>query len=175
MLDLFTGNGCATVNIEDFVWSVAVFRAKGAVEAIKRANEHELHTYYPFKRNKIGDLVPLWRNYLFIEFKQSLTINICRSTSTFIKILSIDNQPVLVRKDAIAENMRLLQLGKFDDKEFRRRFYGVGSFVNIIAGEFIGRKVELLADLPPDMTWNKKVPVSIGGWRASIEVFKLAL
>jgi hypothetical protein len=180
MLDLFSGADGANMNLESFEWTVAMFRNKGATEAIKRANDYALRTYYPFKRNKVGDFVPLWRNYLFIEFKQQLTLTICRSTSNFIKILCIPddegiNQPVLVRKNVIDENLRLVQQGKFDDIEFRRRYYGIGSLVNIISGDFIGRKVELLADIPPDITGNKKIPVSINGWKASIEVFKLAL
>lgn len=175
MLDLFGCNGGATVYPDDFHWAVGMFRAKGATEVIKRANERDLRTYYPFRRNKIGDLVPLWRNYLFIEFKNSVTLSICRSTSTFIKLLSIENQPVLVRKSAIDENMRLLQLGKFDDKIFNRRFYGQGSLVTIIHGDFTGKKVELLIDIPIDMPGNKKVTISLNGWRASIEVFKLSL
>jgi len=178
MLDLFAGE--ANVDVESFQWSVAMFRNKGATEAIKRANDYSLRTYYPFKRNKFGDFVPLWRNYLFIEFKQQLTLTICRSTSNFIKILCIPdddgiNHPVLVRKNVIDDNLRLVQQGKFDDIEFRRKYYGVGSLVNIISGDFAGHKVQLLGDIPPNMTGNKKIPVMLNGWRASIEIFKLAL
>jgi hypothetical protein len=180
MLDLFAGSGGATVMDESFQWSVAMFRAKGAVEVIKRANDSSLRTYYPFKRNKSGDFIPLWRNYLFIEFKSQLTITICRSTSNFIKILCIPdedgiNQPVLVRKNVIDENMRLVQAGKFDDIEFRRKYYGIGSLVNIISGDFSGHKVRLLGDVPPDAPGNRKIPVVINGWKASIELWKLAL
>jgi hypothetical protein len=178
MLDLF--NGSSSAHQEDFMWSVAVFRATGASEVIKRANQHELHTFYPFRRTRNGDLIPLWRNYLFIEFKQILTLNICRSTSNFIKILSIpdeegQNQPVLVRKNVINDSMRFLQIGKFDDVAPHRRFYGRGSYVSIINGDLLGKKVELLSDIPSDMSSNKRVAISIGGWRATIEVFNLAL
>jgi hypothetical protein len=173
MLDLFTHDSCATP--EEFNWSVAMFKDKGATQVIRRANDQSLKTYYPFKRNRLGDFVPLWRNYLFIEFRQYITINICRSTSNFIKILSIDNQPILVRKSMINESMKLFHLGTFDDIIFKRPFYGKGSIVTIINGDFSDRKVELLANIPSDMSGAKKVPISIGGWRATIEVFKLAL
>jgi hypothetical protein len=172
MLDLFAAPETIT---NDFHWAVAMFKANGAVQVIRRASDNQLKTYYPFKRNRLGDFVPLWRNYLFIQFQQCLTIDICRTTSNFIKLLSIENQPILVRKNAINESMRLLQLGKFDDVVYKRPFYGQGSLVNIISGDFSDRKVELLADIPSDMPGSKKIPISINGWRANIEVFKLAL
>jgi hypothetical protein len=172
MMDLF-GDGCAT--IDDFKWSVAMFKANGAVQVIKRASDYHLKTYYPFKRNKFGDFSPLWRNYLFIQFQKYRTLSICRSTSNFIKMLSIDNQPILVRKDAIDESMHLLQLGKFDDVTFKRPFYGKGSLVQILTGDFSDRRAELLTDISGDVPGNVRVPISIGGWKASIEVHKLAL
>jgi hypothetical protein len=179
MLDLFGGNGCATI-ADDFKWSVAVFRSHGASEAIKRANEQQLRTYYPIRRNKIGNLIPLWSNYLFIEFRNQLTLSICRSTSNFIKILSIPdkdgiNQPILVPKNVIDENLRLFSLGKFDDIEYKRRFYGKNSLVRIIHGEFAGTRVQLLVDIPYNMPSSKKVPINLGNWKASIEIFKLGL
>jgi hypothetical protein len=177
-MDLFDGSAPEQDN--DFQWSVAVFKADGASKAIQRANGAHLRTYYPFYRNKMGDLKPLFRNYLFLEFQKSITISICRTTSNFIKMLSMMNEegeyePVLVRKDAIYENMRLLRLGAFNDINYQRRYYGVGSLVNIISGDFSGRRVELLGDITIDMPGNKKVLVDINGWRASIEIFKLAL
>jgi hypothetical protein len=172
MLDLF-GDGCATS--EDFKWAVAIFKANGAIQVIKRASDYHLKTYYPFKRNKFGDFIPLWRNYLFIQFQQYRTMCVCRTTSNFIKILSIENSPILVRKEAINESMRLLQLGKFDDVIFKRPFYGKGSLVNIISGDFSDRRVELLTDISWDVPGNVRVPISISGWKASIEVHKLAL
>jgi hypothetical protein len=185
MFDLFTDVGCATPDLfgyvsDDFHWVVAVFRAKGATEAIKRANDARLRTYYPFRRSRSGNFIPLWMNYLFIEFKHSITLNICRSTTNFIKILSIPddngiNHPILVKRSAIYENQRLLQLGKFDSLDQKRRFYGQGSLVNIIYGDFIGRKVELLADIPTNVSANKKILVNMNGWKVSIEIFKLAL
>jgi hypothetical protein len=180
MLDLFTGHGCATNIRDDFRWSVAMFRAHGASEAIKRANQVPLRTYYPIKFNIYGDPIPLWRNYLFIEFKQSLTINICRSTSLFIKVLSMSDDegvlhPILVRKEAIDENMRLLQLGRFNDKMFIRRFYGRGSVVRVTSGMFQDKKVRLENDVAPDMPGDRRVVVNINGLRGSIEIWKLAL
>jgi hypothetical protein len=174
MLNLFDGTCSAPVS-DDFRWSVAVFRANGASQTIARANKQELKTYFPIRRNKNGNFIPLWANYLFIEFQNCITIDICRATSNFIKILSIDNQPILVKKDAIRENMKLLELGKFDDVEYRRRFYGRGSLVRIINGEFAGKNVELLTDILPDMLLTKKVPILIEGWKASIELGKLAI
>lgn len=177
MFDMFGGSGRATS--EDFRWSVAMFRSCGASDTIRRANEQNLITYYPIRRNKTGDLVPLWRNYLFIEYS-SFTIELCRATSNFIKILSAtddegNNQPILVRKDAIKENMHLLELGTFDEVDYHRQFYGYGSLVKITSGQFEGKWVELLADIPSSLASSKKIPVNIAGWRASIEIFKLAL
>jgi hypothetical protein len=179
MFDLFNGAQRPIIS-DDFRWSVAVFRLNGASQTICRANEEGLRTYYPIRRNKTGDLVPLWRNYLFLEYNPSITINLCRATSNFIKMLSAAdedgiNQPILVKKEAISENMRLLELGTFDEIDYYRKFYGHGSLVNIISGQFTGKKVQLLADILPNMQGSKKIPVNIEGWRASIEIFKLAL
>jgi hypothetical protein len=178
MYDLFNGSQRPNTD-ENFRWSVAVFRSCGASDTIRRANGQGLRTYYPIRRNKSGDLVPLWRNYLFIEYS-SFTIDLCRATSNFIKILSAtddegNNHPILVRKNAIKENMRLLELGIFDEIEYKRQFYGQGSLVKITSGQFEGKWVELLADIPSDMPGSKKIPIDILGWRGSIEIFKLAL
>jgi hypothetical protein len=181
MQDLF-GDGYATCNIIDtnFRWMVALFRDRGASEAIRRANDIPLRTYYPFRTNKIGDLVPLWRSYLFIEFRDSVTMAICRSTSQFIKIISARDDegihhPVLVRHNAINESVKLLHQGKFDDIIFKRKFYGKGSICTIINGDFEGKRVQLLCDISSDMKGDRMVPVLLGGWKARIEVNKLGL
>jgi transcription antitermination factor NusG len=175
MLDLF-GNA----EIGDFRWAVAIFQGSGATEVIQRANEVELHTYYPIRINKNGEPVPLWKNYLFVEFHEQLTLSICRSTFKFMRLISTHDEegilkPVLVPKNAIDENLRLLRQGKFNDKSYRRRFYGRGSLVKVIDGIFTDKRVKLETDLPSHIPGNKMVAVSIGGWNGKIEIFKLAL
>jgi hypothetical protein len=164
----------------DFHWVVAIFQGTGASEIIPRANEASLKTYYPFRFNVRGEPIPLWRNYLFVEFQESLTLSVCRSTFRFLKLISAHDEegilhPVLVPKNAINENMKLVQQGKFNAIKFRRRFYGRGSLVKVVDGLFTDKRVKLEADLTPDMPGNKAVPISIGGWNGKIEIFKLAL
>jgi hypothetical protein len=175
MLDLF--DNCTQ---SEFQWVVAIFQKTGATEAIKRANEAQLRTYYPIKLNYNGEPTPLWRNYLFIEFKESLTLNLCRSSFSFLKIISVHDEegilrPVLVPKNAIDENLKLLHQGRFNDIQYRRRFYGKGSLVRVIDGIFADKKVRLETDLPSNMPGNKAISISIGNWSGKIEVFKLAL
>ena len=152
----------------------------GATQIIKRASAHELKTFYPIRRNLRGEYAPLWRAYLFIEFREGVTINLCRTTSHFLKIISERDDgglshPILVREDAIADNLRLMMMGKFDDKTYIRRFYGKGSIVRVIEGNFIDRKVRLEMDVTPDMNARTRVPVDINGIKAKIEIFRLAL
>lgn len=170
MLNLFD-----SVNHHDFSWIVAIFQGCGATEVIKRANEVPLRTYYPVRTNKNGDLVPLWRNYLFIEFQGLISVNICRSTYKFLKIISIDGLPVLVPRNAINAHLELLNQGKFNERSFSRRFYGRGALVRVLEGHFANKRVRLEADLEPNMPGNRLIPVSIGNWSGKIEVFKLAL
>jgi hypothetical protein len=177
MLDLFTQNQQESY---DFSWIVAVFAGLGASEVIKRANNVPLKTFYPFRIAYNGEPIPLWRNYLFVEFRERVTIDVCRSTSKFLKVLSIHDKegilhPVLVRKDAIRENLELLQRGKFNDKVYLRRFYGYGSLVRVIEGTFIDKKVRLEQDVAPLTPGNRKINVSIGGWSGKIELYKLDL
>jgi hypothetical protein len=177
-LDLFSG--CATQIGADFRWSVAVFKAQGAVEAIKRANQVPLRTYYPFRIDRNGNFRPLWRNYLFLEFHKTLTMQVCRSTRNFIKMLTMRDEegetyPILVPKRAIDENMRLLRLGKFDDKTFLRSFYGRGSLVRVTEGTFQDKRVRLEMDILPQMPGNTRVSININGFKASIELWKLSL
>jgi hypothetical protein len=177
-MDLFSG-GCATLNA-DFRWSVAMFRGSGATEAIKKANQVPLKTYYPLKMNRFGDFTPLWRNYLVIEYVQNTTIDVCRSAQNFIKMLTMrddegNNYPILVRKEAISENMRLLRLGKFDEKPLIRPFYGRGSIVRVVEGTFHDKKVRLEMDVAPHLDGNSKVMININGLRGSIDLWKLQL
>ena len=175
MLDLFN-----EYTQSDFRWIVAIFQKTGATEAIKKANEVRLRTYYPIRLNYNGEPTPLWRNYLFMEFKESLTLNVCRSSFSFLKIISVHDEegilrPVLVPKNAIDENLRLLHQGRFNDIQYQRRFYGKGSLVRVIDGIFTDKKVRLETDLPSNVSGNKLVSISIGNWNGKIEIFKLAL
>lgn len=175
MLDLFSQQ-----STEDFKWIVAVFASTGAVEAIRLANEVPLKTFYPIRFNGRGEPMPLWRPYLFIEYRRILTTQICRSTNKFIKVLTMrDNEgfeyPVMVRKNAIDEHMSLLLRGQFNAKVFKRRFYGRGSIVRVTDGNFIDKRVRLEMDVTPDMPGTKKVLININGWHGSIELWKLSL
>lgn len=167
-------------SVNDFHWIVAVFANTGAVDVIRKANEVPLKTFYPIRFNGRGEPIPMWRHYLFIEFRQFITAEICRSTKKFIKVITMrDNfgieYPVMVRKNAINEHMGLLLSGKFNDKLRMRRFYGKGSFVRVIEGTFIDKRVKLDMDITPDMPGNKKVLVDINGFKGSIELWKLSL
>lgn len=170
MLDLFS-----SVDQTDFCWIVAIFQGCGASDVIKRANEIPLTTYYPLKIDRDGNLVPLWRNYLFIEHQWRISVDICRSTSKFIKFINNGGLPVLVPKNAINAHLELVSQGKFNAKTFSRRFYGRGALIRVLEGHFMNKKVRLEADLEPDMPKNRLIPVSIGNWKGQIEVFKLAL
>jgi hypothetical protein len=164
----------------DFKWVVAVFANTGATEAIRKANEVPLKTFYPIRFDQKGQPVPLWRHYLFIEFRNTLTAQVCRSTKKFIKVITMRDEegieyPVLVRKNAIDEHMGLLLSGRFNSRSTIRRYYGKGSIVRVLEGTFFDKKVRLETNIPPNMPGNKKVKIDIGGFKASIEIWKLAL
>ena len=55
---------------------VGVFRDDGASKVIIKANTIPLATYYPIRFNKQGEPTPLFRNYLFLEFQEYITINV---------------------------------------------------------------------------------------------------
>jgi hypothetical protein len=176
MLNLFEENS----TISDFNWIVATFQGCGASDTIKRANEIPLKTYYPLRMNIYGNLVPLWRNYLFLEFRECVTISICRSTFKFINIISTHDsegtlKPVFVPKNAIYENLNLVQSGIFDNKIYSRPFYGKGSLVKVIDGVFSKMTVRLEEDVDQDMPGNRAILVNLGGWNGKIEIFRLAL
>jgi hypothetical protein len=167
--------------VEDpFRWVCAQFAADGATQVIKRANEIPLRTYYPIRFNAKNEPTPLWRSYLFIEFKEGVTINLCRTTTHFINTINERDAdgmayPVLVRRHAIAESLRLVTMGKFNEKEFVRKFYGKGSIVTVMEGSFANKKVRLEMDIPPYLNGRTKVKVHLDGRKAIIELYKLVL
>jgi hypothetical protein len=116
--DLFNGaSHPAAISAIEIHWIVGVFQQDGAVEVIKRANESDLKVFYPIRQNIKGEYKRVWANYLFMQFVESVTIDLCRTTSKFIKIISAHDEegvlrPILVRKDAIAESLRLMTTGK---------------------------------------------------------------
>jgi hypothetical protein len=164
-----------------FRWMVAIFSGSGASDIIQRANVCGLKSYYPLRFNAKGEYVPLWKNYLFLEFREGVSLELCRTTSKFLRVVSardIDSdisKPVLVRRDAIAENMKLIEDGSFNPVAHQRQFYGTGSLVKVTEGVFADRWVTLDEDVSHDMLGNQRVKIEIGGREATIELFKLAL
>jgi hypothetical protein len=183
MRDLFAlTNGHAYLRPLDdpFRWVCAMFASNGAVQIIRRAYAKDLKTFYPIRRNLQGEYAPIWRSYLFIEFREGVTINLCRTTTHFIKIVSERNKdglitPVMMRKDGIKESLRLVTMGKFDESQFKRQFHGKGSIVRVLEGVSIDRRVTLEIDVPPDMNGRTRIPVDMNGIKCKIELFKLAL
>ena len=92
MLDLFGGapktNGHAYVKpVEDpFRYVCGVFSGDGAVQILQRANKSIFGNYFPIRFNGKGEPVPLWRNYLLIEFREGVTINLCRQQPSLLKL-----------------------------------------------------------------------------------------
>lgn len=166
---------------DPFRWCVAIFVANGATQIIQRANAVPLATYYPIFINEAGEYVPVFRNYLFIEFKESSTYKLCHSSLNFVRMITAREvekdiyKPILVRRDAIKESAELLRQGRFNELEVRRRFYGRGSRVLVKDGNFSGKLVTIQIDIKPSMGGKVSVPVDINGHRATIELFKLAL
>jgi hypothetical protein len=172
---LFSGK-----HIDSFRWVVAIFAGDGATRVMIRAHKCDLLTYYPTRFNNQGNPVPLFRNYLFVEFREYITLDICRSTSNFIKVLSARDdeglaRPVLVPRNAIDENRAMVMAGRFNERSLQRQFYGRGSLVRVLEGTFIDRRVRLEEDVFPDWRGNHKVKVDIDGLKGVIEVHKLAL
>jgi hypothetical protein len=176
-MDLFNEN---PDKIDDFCWIVAIFTGSGASEAIRKAHGMQLKTYFPVRFNGKNEPIPMWRNYLFVEFREQLTLQICRSTTKFLKILSFHDEedvlrPILVRKNAINEHIEMMMQGKFNEKCPIRRFYGRGSIVRVIDGNFIDKRVRLEIDVEPNMPGSRKIPIDINGCKGKIELYKLAL
>jgi transcription antitermination factor NusG len=167
--------------LEDpFRWVVAIFSADGAVQAIIRANKSDLKTYYPIRFNAKSEPIPLFRNYVFVEFRKYITIDLCRETPNFIKVISAHDdegmlRPVLVRRSAIDEHRAMILAGKFNERSINRQFYGRGSLVRVIEGTFIDKKVKLEEDVYPDWKGNHRVKVDIDGIKGTVELYKLSL
>jgi hypothetical protein len=182
MHDLFNGvsHPAAISEIDTFRWVVGVFKGEGAIEVIKRANANNLATYYPIRFNHQGEPTPLWRNYLFVEFNKDVTLQICRTTRKFLKIISGRDEngivcPILVRRDAIQESMAMILAGKFNERTLVRKFYGRGTIVRILDGIMFDKAARLEMDVTPEMYGNQKVVIDINGVKCKIELFKLAL
>jgi hypothetical protein len=173
--DLFGGK------IEDpFRWVVGIFAQDGATRAIIKANKCKLLTYYPIVFSKDGEPRPLFRNYLFVEFREYVTIDLCRNTPKFIKVLTAHDgdgilRPILVRRDAVDENRAMVLANKFNERIIDRRFYGRGSIVAVLHGVMATRKVRLEENITPDMSGNRKIKIDMNGVRAAIEIHQLAL
>jgi hypothetical protein len=180
--DLFAPriNGHAYLD-DPFRWLISLFGQDGATRAIIKANKLGLSTYYPIRINATGEPKPLWRNYLMIEFREFVTIDLCRNTPHFMNIISARDpddelsRPVMVRRNAVQQNMEMVLAGHFDDFAPRRQFHGRGSLIRVIEGAMMERRVRLEADISPEMPGHYAVAVSIGPWRGTIELFKLAL
>jgi hypothetical protein len=165
---------------DPFRYVCGVFSGDGAVQIIQRANAIPLATYFPIRFNGKGEPIPLWRNYLMIEFREGVTINLCRTTSHFQKVISEKDEdglvhPILIRKEAVRQSMAMVLEGKYNERVIVRQFYGRGSIVRVIEGTFIDQKVRLEEDVFPDMRGNHKVKVDLNGLKATVEVYKLAL
>jgi hypothetical protein len=59
-----------------------------------------------------------------------------------------------------------------DTKELSR---GKGSLIAVKDGAMVERRVRLEADILPEMPGHYATAISIGPWRGTIEIFKLAL
>lgn len=183
MLDVFSEEQCPIIKNdlfgpyldgEKFLWAVGVFNGNGANETIKYALDARLEIFFPYRMNKNGNFVPLWKNYLFIEYIPNITISICKKTSKFINFINFNGQPELVYKNAIDECLKLLKLGKYNFIFPRRAYIEKGAIVRIMNdNNFNGKLVKLLCDVTPDMNDNKKVPVEIGNVKMLIEIGKL--
>lgn len=184
MKDLFAPhiNGHSYIKpIEDsFRYICGVFSGNGATQIMQRANEIPLATYFPIRFNGKGEPVPLWRNYLLIEFREGVTINLCRTTSNFLKVISEKDKdglthPVLVKKDAVKQSMAMVLEGKFNERIIDRRFYDKGSIVAVLHGVMATRKVRLEQNVTPEMPGSQRVKIDMDGVKATIEIHKLAL
>jgi hypothetical protein len=179
-VDLFAPNGYHYLDRDKFRWIVAIFMADGASVTIRRANANDLKTYYPIKFKGNGEPVPLFINYLFLEWREDITLQICRATTKFIKVLSAHDEegilrPILIRRNAVEENRAMVIAKGFNERTITRSFYGKGSLVRVIEGNFIDKRVRLEQDILLEMCGRTKVRVNIGGINATIELFKLAL
>jgi hypothetical protein len=164
---------------DKFFWSVGIFAGNGANEAIKHAIDEHLEVFYPYRLNKSGDFTPLWKNYLFIEWIDNLSIDVCNRCNKFIKFISFDdsNKPFLVKHDSINECLEMMRMGKYNIGSPVRSFRNAGSRIMIRDqnSNFDRMRVLLLCDVTPNMSGTKRIPVELNGWRVLIEVNKLWL
>jgi hypothetical protein len=165
---------------DPFRWVVAMFQQDGATQVIIRAHKFDLATYYPIGFSKDGEPVPLWRNYVFLEWKEQVTLDICRDTPNFLKVLSAHDdegivRPILVRRNHVDENGAMVLAGKYNERQLVRRFYGRGSLVRVIEGVFMDKRVRLEENILPEWRGSRRVKVDIDGIKGSIELYKLSL
>jgi hypothetical protein len=173
--DLFAG-----APVDMFRWCVCVFSGDGAIQAISKTNKRNLLTYYPIRFNSKGEPIPLWRNYLLVEFREYVTIEVCREVPKFIQMLSAHDddgilRPILVKRNAIDENKAMVLAGKYNERQLIRKFYGRGSIIHVLEGNFIGKKVRLDEDVLPEWHGNHRVKVDLDGVKATVELYKLSL
>jgi hypothetical protein len=178
--DLFAPNGYAYLDKDKFRWVVGVFRDDGASHTLVRAAANGLKVFYPVKTNIRGEYLPIFKNYLFIEYDEHKTLDVCRATSKFIRVISARDdegivRPIMVRRDHIKETMTTVLAGRFNALPTNRRFYGKGSLVVVLEGIMANKRVKLREDIKPEMPGNQRVSVEIGGIKGVIEIFKLAL
>ena len=126
--------------IDSFRWIVGVFSGNGATQTIIKANKCDLLTYYPIRHNKDGEPTPIFRNYLFVEFREYITIDLCRATTNFIKVLSAGDddglvRPMLVRRNAVDENRAMVMAGRFNERRFMQLRHYEGSAKPSLWGE----------------------------------------
>lgn len=164
-----------TYNEKDkFLWAVGVFNGNGAHEIIKYALDARLETFFPHRLNKLGNFIPLWRNYLFIEYIPPMTAQVCRQSSKFLGFINFNGQPELVYRNAIDECLKLLQLGKYNFTHLRRSHVSKGTYVRIMNdNNFQGKLVKILCDVTPEMHETKRIPVELGSMRMMLELRKL--
>lgn len=161
---------------DKFFWAVGVFTGNGALETIKYAIDARLETFFPHRLNKVGNFVPLWRNYLFIEYNNPATVDTCRLSSKFLGFIKFNGQPELVYRDAIDECLKLLKLGKYNFAHFRRPHMEKGTTVRVMNdSNFNGKLVRILCNITPDMHEARKIPVELGNLKIMIEIRKLFL
>jgi hypothetical protein len=190
MLDVFADGNTSNPEIysdifgeyqryDKFFWSVGIFAGNGANEAIKRAIDARLEVFYPYRLNKSGDFTPLWKNYLFIEWIDNLSVDVCNHCNKFIRFISFDdsNKPFLVKYDSISECLEMMRMGKYNIGNPVRSFRNAGSKVMIRDqnSNFDRMRVLLLCDITPNMSSTRRVPVELNGWRVLIEINKLWL
>ena len=118
---------------DEFRYVCGVFSGDGAVQILQRANAIPLATFFPIRFNGRGEPVPLWRSYLLIEFRKGVTINLCRTTSNFIKVVNERDEegllrPILIKREAVKQSMAMVLEGKYNERIIDRRFYGKGSW-----------------------------------------------